>query len=36
MDGKNDGWNLNIGQIMQNFSSLQENFIETKKRIKVS
>lgn len=36
MAGKKDGWNLNIGQIIVNFSSLQENFMETKKRVKVN
>ena len=35
MDGKNDGLYLNIGWIMVNFSSLQENFTETKNRVKV-
>lgn len=36
MDEKNKGWSLNIGQIMVDFSSLQENFMQTKKKIKVN
>ena len=34
MDGKSDGWNLGLDY--GNFGLLQENFMETKERIKVN
>lgn len=36
MDGQSDGYNLNISQITENSSLVRENFIKTKKEIKVN